>query len=305
MPCTGRTCSRLPPGAYDARPSPTVSLQQAGTSARRTGGNDPCGSTGRATRQSRRTPSGDRAGSSPVAQEHAAAREGVAFFDLSSFSTFDVTGPESLAVLQDVCTADVDVAVGRVAYTLVLNRRGGIELDGTVLRLDADAFLVVVPSYSQRKAWWWLRRAADVRACDRRRHHERDGGAARRRTAQPGALVAPHVRRRLRRGSAPLHGRSDAGRGRHGPGRPRVVHRQPWLRDLRGQRLRSRRLRGHHGGRGGPRAASGRHARPRLAAVGGGLPPPRPRHRAERHPCLGGARPVRRPSTRTSSARTR
>ena len=68
-------------------------------------------------------------------------------------------------MLQRVCTADLDMAVGRVAYTLVLNARGGIELDGTVLRLGHRPFIVVVPSYSQRKAWWWLRRAASARAC--------------------------------------------------------------------------------------------------------------------------------------------
>ena len=101
----------------------------------------------------------------PVAEEHRAAREAVAFFDLSSFATFDVTGPDALAVLQHLCTADVDTAIGRVTYTLALNPAGGIELDGTVLRVGDEQFTVVVPSYAQRKAWWWLRRACSLRAC--------------------------------------------------------------------------------------------------------------------------------------------
>jgi glycine cleavage system aminomethyltransferase T/glycine/D-amino acid oxidase-like deaminating enzyme len=101
----------------------------------------------------------------PVAEEHRAAREAVAFFDLSSFATFELAGPDALVVLQHLCTADVDTAIGRVTYTLFLNARGGIELDGTVLRQGDERFTVVVPSYSQRKAWWWLQRACSPRSC--------------------------------------------------------------------------------------------------------------------------------------------
>jgi 4-methylaminobutanoate oxidase (formaldehyde-forming) len=100
-----------------------------------------------------------------VAAEHRAAREAVAFFDLSAFGTFEVTGTDATEVLQRLCTADVDVAVGRAVYTLALTSRGGILLDGTVMRLAADRYRVVVPSFTQRAAWWWLRRAASGRAC--------------------------------------------------------------------------------------------------------------------------------------------
>jgi len=98
-------------------------------------------------------------------EEHLAARTAVAFFDLSSFSKYEVTGPEALAVLQRVFTADLDVAVGRVSYTLALNVRGGIVLDGTVLRLGAERFLVVTPTTAQRTTLHLLRRAAARRAC--------------------------------------------------------------------------------------------------------------------------------------------
>jgi heterotetrameric sarcosine oxidase gamma subunit len=99
------------------------------------------------------------------AREHRAAREGAAFFDLSSFGKFRVAGPDALAVVQRTFTADLDVAAGRVSYTLALNPRGGIELDGTVLRLGDDVFLVVVPTVGHRKALWLLRRAAAGRSC--------------------------------------------------------------------------------------------------------------------------------------------
>jgi glycine cleavage system aminomethyltransferase T len=69
-----------------------------------------------------------------------------------------------LAVCQRAATADVDVAVNKATYTLFLNHRGGIEVDGTVTRLADDRFLVVTPSASQTKTLWYLRRAARGRA---------------------------------------------------------------------------------------------------------------------------------------------
>ncbi len=77
----------------------------------------------------------------PVAEEHRAAREAVALFDLSTFTKVEVAGPDALRVVQRVCTQDLDVRIGRVVYTLMLNAAGGIELDGTVTRLAADRLL--------------------------------------------------------------------------------------------------------------------------------------------------------------------
>ncbi len=92
-----------------------------------------------------------------AAEEHRAAREAVALFDLSSFAKIEVTGRDALQLLHRVCTNDVDVAVGRLVYTLLLNARGGIENDGTVTRLDADRFLVLTPSATQHRTREWLR----------------------------------------------------------------------------------------------------------------------------------------------------
>jgi 4-methylaminobutanoate oxidase (formaldehyde-forming) len=92
-----------------------------------------------------------------AAEEHRAAREAVALFDLSSFAKIELTGPDALRLLQHVCTNDVDVAVGRLVYTLFLNARGGIENDGTVTRLAEDRFLVITPSATQHRTLEWLR----------------------------------------------------------------------------------------------------------------------------------------------------
>lgn len=100
----------------------------------------------------------------PSAAEHHAARTAVALFDLSSFSKFEVTGPDALAALQRLFTAELDVAVGRVVYTLALNARGGIELDGTVTRLAEDRFWVITAAAAHAKTQALLRRACSGRA---------------------------------------------------------------------------------------------------------------------------------------------
>lgn len=99
-----------------------------------------------------------------VADEHRAAREGVVLFDLSPFAKFEVAGPSALEVCQLATTADVDVAVDKAVYTLFLNESGGIELDGTITRLDEDRFLVVTPSFTQQKTLTYLNRLARGKA---------------------------------------------------------------------------------------------------------------------------------------------
>ena len=95
-----------------------------------------------------------------VAEEHRAAREAVALFDLSSFTKVEVAGSDALELLQRFCTADVDLPTGRVRYTLMLNSGGGIELDGTVVRLGEDRFWVITPAFTQYKTLGLLRRLA-------------------------------------------------------------------------------------------------------------------------------------------------
>ncbi len=96
-----------------------------------------------------------------AAEEHRAAREAVALFDLSSFAKIEVTGLDAIRLLQHVCTNDVDVPVGKVVYTLFLNGRGGIENDGTVTRLSEDRFLVLTPTATQHRSLEWLRSHAE------------------------------------------------------------------------------------------------------------------------------------------------
>jgi glycine cleavage system aminomethyltransferase T/glycine/D-amino acid oxidase-like deaminating enzyme len=90
------------------------------------------------------------------AAEHKAAREGVVLFDQSSFSKYLVQGRDACRVLQRVCSADVDVAAGKMIYTHWLNARGGIEADLTVTRIAEDQFWVVSGGAQTIKDLHWL-----------------------------------------------------------------------------------------------------------------------------------------------------
>ena len=94
-----------------------------------------------------------------VAAEHRAARERVALFDQSSFGKLEVSGPDAAAALGRLSARDVDVPVGRIVYTVMLNRRGGIECDLTVTRLAADRFLLVTAAATVLRDADWLRRS--------------------------------------------------------------------------------------------------------------------------------------------------
>ncbi len=92
------------------------------------------------------------------AAEHRAAREGVVVFDLSSFSKYLVQGRDACACLQRICSADVDVAPGKVVYTHWLNERGGIEADLTVTRISETVYWVVSAAAVTVKDLDWLAR---------------------------------------------------------------------------------------------------------------------------------------------------
>ena len=78
-----------------------------------------------------------------VGAEHAHVREAVGIFDQSSFAKYEVTGRDAARALERVCANRVDRAPGRLAYTQLLNSRGGIECDLTVARLSEDRFYIV------------------------------------------------------------------------------------------------------------------------------------------------------------------
>jgi len=57
-----------------------------------------------------------------------------------------------------LCANEMDVPVGRMVYTAMLNARGGIESDLTVMRTAADRFLIVTGSAQATRDADWISR---------------------------------------------------------------------------------------------------------------------------------------------------
>jgi glycine cleavage system aminomethyltransferase T/glycine/D-amino acid oxidase-like deaminating enzyme len=95
-----------------------------------------------------------------IGAEHRACRERAALFDESSFSKIEVAGPGAAAYLESRCDNRVARDVGRITYTQMLNRRGGIECDFTVTRVEDELFSIVTGTAFGNHDLPWIRRHA-------------------------------------------------------------------------------------------------------------------------------------------------
>ena len=93
-----------------------------------------------------------------VLDEQRACREAVVVFDQTSFAKFVLKGRDAVDVLQRLCANEMDVAPGRLVYTAMLNARGGIESDLTVLRKSRDEFFIVTGSSQATRDFAWIER---------------------------------------------------------------------------------------------------------------------------------------------------
>jgi len=81
-----------------------------------------------------------------IGREHLAAREGVVLIDMSSFTKFEISGPQACSFLQYLAVANVDKEPGGATYTQLCNERGGIEADVTIIRRSEDCFWLITGS---------------------------------------------------------------------------------------------------------------------------------------------------------------
>lgn len=97
--------------------------------------------------------------------EHLAMRHRAGLVDLSSFVIFDVFGPAALDAVQTIALAQMDVAVGRVVYTPILDENGGFRSDLTIMRLAHDRFRVVTgAAHGMVDLKWFADRLPDTGA---------------------------------------------------------------------------------------------------------------------------------------------
>jgi 4-methylaminobutanoate oxidase (formaldehyde-forming) len=93
-----------------------------------------------------------------VLDEQRACREHVAIFDQTSFAKFVMKGRDALAVLERLCANRIDVPVGRIVYTAMLNARGGFESDLTVTRTAPDEFFILTGTAQATRDFAWIER---------------------------------------------------------------------------------------------------------------------------------------------------
>ncbi|MEM7286279.1 MAG: FAD-dependent oxidoreductase [Actinomycetota bacterium] len=87
----------------------------------------------------------DAVGWTPImGAEHLELRENVGLVDWSAaIGPIEVSGPGALAHLQWLCSADVDIEIGDITYTLVLTPSGGVARDVTVARMAQDTWWIL------------------------------------------------------------------------------------------------------------------------------------------------------------------
>jgi 4-methylaminobutanoate oxidase (formaldehyde-forming) len=96
--------------------------------------------------------------SAAIGAEHRATRQAAGLFDESSFAKLELSGPGAAQLLERLCDNHVARAVGAITYTQMLNRRGGIECDFTVTRLDEELFSIVTGTAFGNHDASWIRR---------------------------------------------------------------------------------------------------------------------------------------------------
>ncbi|WP_454915184.1 GcvT family protein [Xanthobacter sediminis] len=77
-----------------------------------------------------------------IGAEHRAIREGVVLIDQTSFSKYLIDGAGATAFLEGISTARIAGEPGRCIYTTLLNAKGGIEAEITLLHIGEDRFIM-------------------------------------------------------------------------------------------------------------------------------------------------------------------
>ncbi len=86
-----------------------------------------------------------------VAAEVKVVREAVGIMDISAFTKVEVSGPEAESFLDRLVPNRLPKKVGGIALTHLLNRRGRIEIELTVVRLVEDRFYLVCAAFFEQR----------------------------------------------------------------------------------------------------------------------------------------------------------
>jgi aminomethyltransferase len=89
--------------------------------------------------------------------EHETVRNGVGVFDVSHMGEFIIRGEHALDLIQRVTSNDASKLYdGKVQYSCLPNKDGGIVDDLLVYRLDEKTYMLVVNASNIEKDWDWI-----------------------------------------------------------------------------------------------------------------------------------------------------
>ena len=91
-----------------------------------------------------------------TSEECKVAREAAIIIDQSSFGKHLVQGRDACKFLQKLCAGNVDVPLGKLVYTHMLNDKGGIETDITINRQGQNKFLIISSATVQPRDKNWI-----------------------------------------------------------------------------------------------------------------------------------------------------
>ena len=86
-----------------------------------------------------------------VAAECKAVRESVGIMDISAFTKVEVSGPDAEAFLDKLVANRLPQKIGGIALTHMLNRRGRIELETTVVKLAEERYYLVCAAFFEQR----------------------------------------------------------------------------------------------------------------------------------------------------------
>jgi len=94
--------------------------------------------------------------------EHLAVRENVGLFDISHMGEFELSGPDSLALIQRITVNDASILKdGEIQYSCMCYENGGIIDDLLIYRLSENRYMLVVNASNLQKDFDWIRNHLD------------------------------------------------------------------------------------------------------------------------------------------------
>lgn len=94
---------------------------------------------------------------SSVNEEHLHVRNNVGVFDVSHMGEIEISGSNSLNLVQYLCSNDISkLKIGKAQYNCLTNDKGGIIDDLIVYRVESEKYLLIVNASNILKDWEWI-----------------------------------------------------------------------------------------------------------------------------------------------------